>query len=193
LRRSRVSSAPLLSAARSNKEGRRARTASRSNDSLGLKRRLGEVQQQAVLPTHGLQLGANNGKVNARSRLRAPRPPLFPPGFLRSLFSLMRGYSSSIRFPTLCGALQGWQTDVERLSPFPPSGVAMRRHPSFLRGDVLRNKTGGNCELLLQGQLFISPPCPWRVENQAAVRTGLPSDFVSLFDLFVSLSDFLAA
>jgi len=33
----------------------------------------------------------------------------------------------------------------------------------------------------------------WRVENQAAVRTGLPSDFVSLFDLFVSLSDFLAA
>jgi len=37
------------------------------------------------------------------------------------------------------------------------------------------------------------PPWPWRVENQAAVRTGLPSDFVSLFDLFVSLSDFLAA
>jgi hypothetical protein len=34
---------------------------------------------------------------------------------------------------------------------------------------------------------------PWRVENQAAVRLGFPSDFVSLFELFVSLRDFLAA
>ena len=34
---------------------------------------------------------------------------------------------------------------------------------------------------------------PWRVENQAGVGTGLPSDFVSPFDLFLSLSDFLAA
>jgi len=53
----------MLSAARSNKECRKAGTASRSNDSLGFKRRLGEVQQQTVLPTHGLQLGANDGKV----------------------------------------------------------------------------------------------------------------------------------
>src|SRR4029077_2267738 len=83
-------------------------------------------------------------------------PSLFPPAFLRSLFNLMRGYGSSIRFPTLCGAQQGWQTDLDRPWPFPPSVVAMRRHPSFLRGDVLRNKTGGNCELL-QGQLLISP------------------------------------
>jgi len=55
----------------------------------------------------------------------------------------MRGYGRSIRFRTLCGAQQGWETDLDRLSPFPPSVVAMRRQPSFLRGDVLRNKTGG--------------------------------------------------
>ena len=46
-----------------NKERRKAGAASRGNDSLGFERCLGEVQQQSVLPTHGLQLGANDRKV----------------------------------------------------------------------------------------------------------------------------------